>query len=73
MHFLGAKVVLTVVPLRAVGMINKTVELAATHGCFMTRRFENEANADFHSRAIAPEILEAFAGDRPDRPHTERR
>jgi cysteine synthase len=33
------------------------------HGWFRARQFENEANADIHSRTTAPEILEAF-GDR---------
>ena len=66
MRFLGAKVVLTPAAERAVGMIRKTEELAKTHGWFMTRQFENEANPDFHSRTTAREILEDFAGDRLD-------
>src|SRR5437870_11292223 len=49
MRFLGAKVVVTPAAERAVGMIKKTIELAETHGWFMTRQFENEANPDFHS------------------------
>src|SRR5262249_26784862 len=32
-------------------------------GWFLCRQFENEANADMHSRTTAPEILEAFASD----------
>ena len=39
-------------------MVNKTVELAEKHGWFYTRQFENEANADMHSRTTAQEILE---------------
>jgi cysteine synthase A len=66
MRFLGAKVVLTPAAGRAVGMIQKTIELADTHGWFMTRQFENEANADFHSRTTAREILADFEGDRLD-------
>jgi cysteine synthase len=66
MRFLGAKVVITPAAERAVGMIKKTIELAETHGWFMTRQFENEANADFHSRTTAREILDDFAGDRLD-------
>jgi cysteine synthase len=66
MRFLGAKVILTPAAERAVGMIKKTVELAETHGWFMTRQFENEANPDFHSRTTAREILDDFAGDRLD-------
>jgi cysteine synthase len=66
MRFLGAKVVITPAAERAVGMIRKTIELAETHGWFMTRQFENEANADFHSRTTAREILDDFAGERLD-------
>jgi cysteine synthase len=66
MRFLGAKVVLTPAAERAVGMIKKTNELAAKHGWFLTRQFENEANADMHSRTTAQEILRDFEGDRLD-------
>jgi cysteine synthase A len=66
MRFLGAKVVITPAAQRAVGMVKKTVELAETHGWFMTRQFENEANADFHSRTTAREILRDFEGERLD-------
>jgi cysteine synthase A len=66
MRFLGAKVVLTPMAERAVGMIKKTVELAETHGWFMTRQFENEANADYHSRTTAKEILRDFDGEKLD-------
>ena len=66
MRFLGAKVVLTPAASRAVGMVNKTIELAEKHGWFYTRQFENEANADMHSRTTAKEILDDFAGERLD-------
>src|SRR5438477_3593667 len=66
MRFLGAKVVVTPAAERAVGMINKTIELAKTHGWFMTRQFENEANPEYHSRTTAREIMDDFAGDRLD-------
>jgi cysteine synthase A len=66
MRFLGAKVVVTPAADRAVGMINKTIELAKTHGWFMTRQFENEANPDYHTRTTAREIIDDFAGDRLD-------
>jgi cysteine synthase A len=66
MRFLGAKVVVTPAADRAVGMINKTIELAKTHGWFMTRQFENEANPDYHSRTTAREIIDDFAGERLD-------
>ncbi len=38
----------------------------ATHGWFLCRQFENEANADVHSRTTAVEILEDFEGERLD-------
>ena len=60
MRFLGAKVVLTPAAERGMGMVNKANELAATHGWFLTRQFENEANADMHSRTTAREIIEDF-------------
>src|SRR5437764_7291605 len=66
MRFLGAKVVITPAAERAVGMVKKMEELAAAHGWFMTRQFENEANPDFHSRTTAREIIEDFAGERLD-------
>jgi cysteine synthase len=66
MRFLGAKVVLTPAALRATGMVEKTIELARTHGWFFTRQFENEANPDMHSRTTAREILEDFKDDRLD-------
>ena len=66
MRFLGAKVIVTPAAERAVGMVNKAIELARTHGWFLTRQFENEANPDFHSRTTAREILDDFAGERLD-------
>ena len=66
MRFLGAKVVLTPAALKGSGMLAKAVELAEQHGWFLCRQFENEANADMHSRTTAPEILEAFEGDHLD-------
>jgi cysteine synthase A len=66
MRFLGAKVVLTPAHLKGSGMLNKAVELAEKHGWFQVRQFENEANADIHSRTTAPEILAAFADRKLD-------
>ncbi len=60
MRFLGAKVIITPAALRGMGMVTKANELAATHGWFLTRQFENEANADMHSRTTAREIVEDF-------------
>jgi cysteine synthase A len=66
MRFLGAKVVLTPAAGGGTGMVKKAVELAETHGWFLTRQFENEANADMHSRTTAREIVNDFAGARLD-------
>ncbi len=66
MRFLGAKVVLTPAAGRAMAMVTKAVELAETHGWFLTRQFENEANPDIHSRTTAREILADFQGERLD-------
>jgi cysteine synthase len=66
MRFLGAKVVITPAPERATGMVKKAIELAETHGWFLTRQFENEANADMHSRTTAREIVTDFDGQRLD-------
>jgi cysteine synthase A len=48
MRFLGAKVVITPAPAGGTGMVQKAVELAERNGWFLTRQFENEANADMH-------------------------
>jgi len=66
MRFMGARVVLTPAAEKGSGMLAKAVELARTHGWFLCRQFENEANADVHSRTTAREILEDFAGERLD-------
>jgi cysteine synthase len=61
MRFLGAKVVLTPASEKGTGMLAKAMELAETHGWFLCRQFENEANADIHSRTTAVEILADFS------------
>ncbi|HVJ15120.1 MAG TPA: pyridoxal-phosphate dependent enzyme, partial [Polyangiaceae bacterium] len=66
MRFLGAKVVLTPAAEKGTGMLRKAVELAETHGWFLTRQFENEANAEIHSKTTAREIVEDFADERLD-------
>ena len=66
MRFLGAKVVITPAAERAMGMVKKAVELAEINGWFLTRQFENEANAEFHSRTTAREIIRDFEGQRLD-------
>jgi len=59
-------VVLTPAAERGMGMVKKAMELAETHGWFLTRQFENEANADMHSRTTAREILADFDGEKLD-------
>ena len=66
MRFLGAKVVLTPAPEGGTGMVKKANALAKKHGWFLTRQFENEANADYHSRTTAREIVNDFNGERLD-------
>ena len=63
LRFLGAKVVLTPASEKGSGMLAKAVELAERHGWFLCRQFENEANADVHTRTTAPEIIEDMGGD----------
>jgi cysteine synthase A len=63
MRFLGAKVLLTPAALRATGAVDKTIELAKKHGWFMTRQFENEANAAYHEKTTAREIMDDFKSD----------
>jgi cysteine synthase A len=66
MRFLGAKVVLTPAAERGTGMVKKAIALANANGWFLTRQFENEANADMHSRTTAREIINDFANERLD-------
>ena len=63
MRFLGAKVVLTPAAQKGSGMVAKARELAEKHGWFMSRQFENPANAEVHSRTTAQEILRDFGVD----------
>ena len=66
MRFLGAKVVLTPAAGRGLGMVEKAQELAKTHGWFLTRQFENEANPAMHERTTAREIVNDFKGEKLD-------
>ncbi|MEH6584573.1 MAG: cysteine synthase A [Halioglobus sp.] len=63
LRFLGAEVVLTPAAEKGTGMLAKAVELAETHGWYLCRQFENEANADVHSATTAQEILSDFDGE----------
>jgi len=66
MRFLGARVVLTPASEKGTGMLLKAQELAETHGWFLCRQFENEANANVHSETTAQEILRDFKDERLD-------
>ena len=66
MRGLGAKVILTPAAERGSGMVKKAEELAAKHGWFLARQFENPANPAFHRQTTGPEILSDFAGRRLD-------
>jgi len=66
MRAYGARVILTPAALRSTGMLQKTEELAAKHGWFMTKQFENLAGPAYHRNTTGPEILEAFRDSRLD-------
>ncbi len=63
LRFLGARVVLTPAAEKGSGMLAKAIELAEKHGYFLCRQFENEANAEVHSRTTAREILDDMQGE----------
>ncbi|UXI68895.1 cysteine synthase A [Tahibacter amnicola] len=62
----GAKVILTPAAERGSGMVKKAEELAARHGWFLARQFQNPANPAWHRSTTGPEILRDFAGKRLD-------
>lgn len=62
----GGKVILTPAAERGTGMVRKAEELAAKHGWFLARQFENPANPAYHRQTTAAEILRDFAGRRLD-------
>jgi len=66
MKALGAKLLLTPAADRASGMVKLAQELAAKHGWFLARQFENEANPAYHRNTTGPEILRDFANRRLD-------
>ncbi|HSG97237.1 MAG TPA: cysteine synthase A [Woeseiaceae bacterium] len=66
MRGLGAKVILTPASERGTGMVRRAEELAAEHGWFLARQFENPANPEYHRNTTGPEILRDFAGRRLD-------
>jgi cysteine synthase A len=66
MRMLGARVVITPAAERGSGMVRKAEELAATHGWFLAKQFDNPANPEYHRHTTGPEILRDFAGERLD-------
>ena len=66
MRGLGAKVILTPAAERGTGMVRRAEELAAQHGWFLARQFQNPANPAYHASTTGPEILRDFAGRRLD-------
>src|SRR6187549_3238405 len=66
MRAYGAKVILTPAAERGSGMVRRAAELAAKHGWFLARQFENPANPAYHRSTTGPEILRDFAGKRLD-------
>src|SRR4051812_1832721 len=54
MRGFGAKVILTPAAERGTGMVRKAEELAAKHGWFLARQFENEANPAYHRQTTGP-------------------
>jgi len=47
-------------------MVKKSEELAAKHGWFLAKQFENPSNPAYHANTTGPEILKDFAGKRLD-------
>ena len=66
MRAYGAKVILTAAAERGTGMVRKAEELAARHGWFLARQFQNPANPAYHRNTTGAEILQDFAGRRLD-------
>ncbi len=62
----GGKVILTPAAERSTGMVRRAEALAAQHGWFLARQFENPANPAYHRSTTGPEILRDFAGRRLD-------
>ncbi|NID17503.1 cysteine synthase A [Luteibacter yeojuensis] len=66
MRAYGAKVILTPAAERGSGMVRRAEELAAKHGWFLPRQFQNPANPAYHRNTTAAEIQQDFAGRRLD-------
>ena len=66
MRAYGARVILTPAAERGSGMVRRAEALAAKHGWFLARQFQNPANPAYHRQTTAAEILQDFAGRRLD-------
>ncbi len=66
MRAYGAKVILTPAAGRGTGMVRRAEELAAKHGWFLARQFQNPANPAYHRQTTGPEVLRDFAGRQLD-------
>ena len=66
MRAYGAKVILTAAAERGTGMVRKAEDLAARHGWFLARHYQNPANPAYHRNTTGAEILQDFAGRRLD-------
>lgn len=66
LRFLGAKVVLTPASEKGTGMLKKAQELAEKFGFYLSKQFENEENANIHTKTTAQEIIEDFKGKKLD-------
>ena len=66
MRAYGAKVILTAAAERGSGMVRRAEALAAKHGWFLARQFQNPANPAYHRQTTGAEILQDFAGRRLD-------
>ena len=62
MRMLGARVIVTPAAEKGTGMVKKAQELAAEHGWFLARQFENDANPAMHAKTTGPEIVADFEG-----------
>src|SRR3546814_8250973 len=64
MRAYGAKVLLTAAAERGTGMVRRAEELAAKHGWFLARQFENQANparSEEHTSALPSLMRSSYA------------
>ena len=66
MRFLGAKVVLTPLAAKGLGVYQKAEELAQANGWILARQFETQDNVKIHEDTAARELLADFKDERLD-------